>query len=221
MTIKIIDFVLTLLLVILILRSIFLILNNFTRLNAERFVIAIPILGFIQLLHTQILCFIMPKFCNPATNYIVVAYMIVEYIVLQFYLLYTLRIPPKRSLTFSIILPTILIIGQLFNGNHIKEWDFLYILIETGLLILSALLIVSRSILDDEKKELIKDPEFLLSSGILITFIYFMPFYAIRKFLLVDLNLYIKVQTLNIVLGYCIFYSLLTYSIKWKIKTQN
>jgi hypothetical protein len=31
----------------------------------------------------------------------------------------------------------------------------------------------------------------------------------------------VKIQTLNIVLGYCIFYSSIIYSIKWKIKQMN
>jgi hypothetical protein len=221
MAIIIVDSILTLLLVILILRSIFLIVKNFKTLDFERFLLVIPVLGFIQLFHTQILCFLMPDQFNPATNYIIVAYMIMEYFILQSYLLWTLGLSKKRSFAISLILPLILIIGYSLNKNHIKDQGFHYILTETGLLIISALLIISKSILDDNKKNLFKDSDFLVSSGILITFIYLMPFYAIRNFLLVDIALYIKVQTLNIVLGYCIFYSLLIYSIKWKIKIRN
>jgi len=216
-----IDTVLTLILVILVIKSILLIIKNFRKLYFERYLVAIPIVGFTQLLHTQILCFVMPEYCNPATNYIVVFYMIVEYVFIQAYLLHTLHLNKIKSFGYAIILPSLLLIGEHFNQDHISNWYFIYILCETALIIISSLLVISQSILDDNKKNLLKDSEFIFSSGILITFIYLMPFYAIRNFLLINIDLYVKIQTLNIVLGYCIFYSSIIYSIKWKIKQLN
>jgi hypothetical protein len=49
-------------------------------------------------------------------------------------------------------------------------------------------------------------------------FTYFLPFYAIRSHLLDKIDVYIKIQTLVIVFGYSIFYSIIIYAIKWKTK---
>jgi hypothetical protein len=190
-------------------------------LESEMYLILIPIAGFIQLLHTQLIVYIFPEAYYVVTNFIVAVYMIAEYVCLLFFILMKMNIPFKKSLLSAISLPLTIGFGSIVDINYLERWSFTYVMIETIILIIGSLFLVSKLTLDDTVKKLNRNSDFLIVSAILFTFSYFAPFYAIRNILLKNIDIYIQIQTLVIILGYCIFYTLLTQAIIWKIKLSK
>ena len=78
-------------------------------LESEMYLILIPIAGFIQLLHTQLIVYIFPEAYYVVTNFIVAVYMIAEYVCLLFFILMKMNIPFKKSLLSAISLPLLIV----------------------------------------------------------------------------------------------------------------
>lgn len=217
MPIRIIDSVLTLYIVIMMVVMMTLMIKNKKHIKSIKYLFLVPLTGFIQLLYTQILVYLFPENKNLLTDSIVVVYMMTEFFCFLYYLTSYLNINKiYNNILASSMLLTI-IGGCLIDVHFLEKWYFVYILIESVLFIILSLIIISKITLNDEITELKINPDFLISSAIFFTFSYFAPFYAIRRFLLNDIEIYIKIQTLVIVFGYSIFYTLLTYAIRWKI----
>jgi hypothetical protein len=221
MYIRIIDTILTFYIVVMMISMIIIMIKNKDTLRPIFYLIWIPFIGFIQLLHTQLIVYFIPDKHNFITDIIVVSYMTTEYLCLLYYLLSNLDIPKINSILFSLIIPLIFIIGTISNRDFIEKNSFTYVLAETISLIICSLFLLSKITLDDNIKIIQKNPEFLVCTSIFFMFTYFLPFYAIRNTLLQDIELYIKVQTLVIVFGYGIFYTLIIYALKWKINQSK
>jgi hypothetical protein len=144
--------------------------------------------------------------------------MTTEYVCLQYFVLTNLSLSKPKSLSLSLVIPLALLFAQINEPLFIENESFIIVMTETAALIISSLFLMTKIILNDEVKRLIDHPEFLIASAIFLMFTYFMPFYAIRNFLLDKIDMYIKIQTLVIVFGYSIFYSIIIYAIKWKTK---
>lgn len=196
-------------------------LKNRKLLDSIFYLILIPIAGFIQLLHTQIIVYIFPEKGNVLTDLIVVIYMITEYMCLVYFLLSKLNISGNKSLLISIFIPATIVIGYAVDGKFIDNWSFTYIMLETITLIIGSLFLMSKLTLDDSINDMMRNSDFLIGSAIFFTFSYFAPFYAIRKILLENIDVYVRIQTLVIVFGYSIFYTLLTLAIIWKTKPSR
>jgi hypothetical protein len=218
MFLKLIDSVLTLYTVVMMVILIKIMIHNKVILKHLFYLILFPIIGFIQLLDTQIFAYIMPKHSSYLSNYLVGAYMTTEYVCLQYFVLTNLSLSKPKSLSLSLVIPLALLFAQINEPLFIENESFIIVMTETAALIISSLFLMTKIILNDEVKRLIDHPEFLIASAIFLMFTYFMPFYAIRNFLLDKIDMYIKIQTLVIVFGYSIFYSIIIYAIKWKTK---
>jgi len=217
MHLRIIDSVLTLYIVIMMIVMMTLMIKHRNKIKSLKYLFLIPLTGFMQLLYTQIIIFIFPKTWNSLSDSLVVIYMITEFICLLYYLTSNLNYNRTYVNVLAACIPTTFIVGYIIDKNFIEKWYFAYILIETIIFIILSLFLLSKLTLNDDIKNLKQNPDFLISSAILFTFSYLAPFYAIRNFLLNNIETYIKIQTLVIVFGYSIFYSLITCAIKWKI----
>lgn len=217
MLIRIIDSVLTLYIVIMMIIMMTRMIKNKKSIKSIMYLFLVPLAGFIQLLYTQILIYVFPQFNPLLTNLLVIIYMMTEFVCILYYLTSYLNINKIYNNIFSSCMLLSIILGCLIDMHYLEKWYFVYIIIETTLFIILSLLIISKITLNDEITELKYNPDFLISSAIFFTFSYLAPFYAIRRFLLNDIEIYIKIQTLVIVFGYSIFYTLITYAIRWKI----
>jgi len=195
-------------------------LKNRKILDPIFYLIFIPIVGFIQLLHTQLIVYIFPEKGNAITDIIVVIYMITEYLCLAYFLLTKLNNSHIKSLLLALVIPATIFIGTTLDRKFIEKWSFTYVMIETSILIVGSLFLISKLTLDDSIRNLKKNTDFLISASIFFTFSYFAPFYAVRNILLQNIDIYISIQTLVIVFGYSIFYTFLNQAITWKIRAS-